>query len=584
MKNQIIVAALVLGTFFYQDMNAQASACPDVFATPDTSLCGTGGCVNLNAQVQGTRATTSYNGYAIPYSPYAFTGGNSILLNIDDTWSSVITMPFCFEFFGNTYNQIVIGSNAIVTFDLAQANGYCQWPINAAIPSNQNPMNSIMAPFHDIDPSVTGNPPADINWQVYGTAPCRQFVITWYSVPMFSCTSVLATSQLVLHESTNIIDIYLANKPTCAQWNAGAAIQGIQNATGTTAYVTPGRNFPTQWTATNDGYRFEPNGAANFTFAWFDLAGNQLSTQTTFQVCPPTTTSYVAVVTNTSCAGTIVVNDTVTIGVSPGTVTAQSTGTADICNGGYGSASTTGNGGTAPYTYLWQPGGQTTQTATNLTAGTYIVTITDAAGCAIIDTVVVNNTDPPVDPLITSNAVNGQLIQNAPGDSVNICFFNPAPGSVVSWAWVFDGSQTSSLQTPCFTVNDSGLYCVSLAVQDSFGCLDTATSCVRVLSEAVITFPNVFTPNGDGFNDFFNATSSGVQALRFDIFDRWGVLIQTINLTGGDVTAPTSGWNGRTTAGNNATDGVYYWVATVTDYQNRVKDYSGFVHLLRSQP
>jgi gliding motility-associated-like protein len=104
------------------------------------------------------------------------------------------------------------------------------------------------------------------------------------------------------------------------------------------------------------------------------------------------------------------------------------------------------------------------------------------------------------------------------------------------------------------------------------------------LSEAVITFPNVFTPNGDGFNDFFNATSSGVQALRFDIFDRWGVLIQTINLTGGDVTAPTSGWNGRTTAGNNATDGVYYWVATVTDYQNRVKDYSGFVHLLRSQP
>src|SRR5262249_35483810 len=42
-------------------------------------------------------------------------------------------------------------------------------------------------------------------------------------------------------------------------WNGGAAIHGVQ-VDGTTAYVIPGRNYPTQWSATNDAYRFTPQG------------------------------------------------------------------------------------------------------------------------------------------------------------------------------------------------------------------------------------------------------------------------------------------------------------------------------------
>ncbi|MFH1319034.1 MAG: T9SS type A sorting domain-containing protein [Bacteroidota bacterium] len=40
------------------------------------------------------------------------------------------------------------------------------------------------------------------------------------------------------------------------------------------------------------------------------------------------------------------------------------------------------SGGTLPYTYLWSPGGQTTQDLSGLSEGTYIITITDAFGCS----------------------------------------------------------------------------------------------------------------------------------------------------------------------------------------------------------
>ena len=46
-----------------------------------------------------------------------------------------------------------------------------------------------------------------------------------------------------------------------------------------------------------------------------------------------------------------------------------------------GSIHITGLTGTPPYTYLWSPGGQTTQSITGLTAGPYTIAVTDGSGC-----------------------------------------------------------------------------------------------------------------------------------------------------------------------------------------------------------
>jgi gliding motility-associated-like protein len=49
--------------------------------------------------------------------------------------------------------------------------------------------------------------------------------------------------------------------------------------------------------------------------------------------------------------------------------------------------------------------------------------------------------------------------------------------------------------------------------------------------------PNSFTPNGDKLNDIFNYSGVGYRPVSFEIFDRWGNTVYTIQ----DVTA---GWNG----------------------------------------
>lgn len=190
---------------------------------------------------------------SIPYTPYSYVQGVPVVYNIDDTWSDTIPVGFDFYFFGQHYNQLVVGTNGVVSFNLSYANQYCQWPINAGIPSPSLPTHSIMFPFQDTDPGQGGT----IAHQVYGTPPNRAFVLSFSNVPMFSCNNLLHTSQLVLYETSNNIDIFIENKPLCPNWNAGAAILGIQDSA--TAYVVPGRNFPTQWTAQNEGWRFAPD-------------------------------------------------------------------------------------------------------------------------------------------------------------------------------------------------------------------------------------------------------------------------------------------------------------------------------------
>jgi hypothetical protein len=106
------------------------SACPTLTVSPNVSLCN--GCTPLSATVQGTVASTSYSVSPTAYSPLSFNTGTSVLVNIDDHWSNPITIPFCFQFYGTSYTQLLIGSNGIITFDLSNAGGFCNWSLSGS--------------------------------------------------------------------------------------------------------------------------------------------------------------------------------------------------------------------------------------------------------------------------------------------------------------------------------------------------------------------------------------------------------------------------------------------------------------------
>ncbi len=190
----------------------------------------------------------NYTVNSIPYNPTSFTSGTSILLN-DDQFSPVIPLGFGFCFYGTYYPAVVIGANGVISFNVSDANGYCQWPIGTLIPSSSLPMNCIMVPMQDMYIPAGGV----IRYETLGMAPNRVFTVSYDSVDMFSCTSLTLSSQVKLYEGLNIIEIFIREKNICAGWNGGAAIEGIQNASGTSANCVPGRNYPTQWSATNDG-------------------------------------------------------------------------------------------------------------------------------------------------------------------------------------------------------------------------------------------------------------------------------------------------------------------------------------------
>jgi gliding motility-associated-like protein len=87
-----------------------------------------------------------------------------------------------------------------------------------------------------------------------------------------------------------------------------------------------------------------------------------------------------------------------------------------------------------------------------------------------------------------------------------------------------------------------------------------------------IQVPNVFTPNGDGFNDAFRIIAQGIATSKLVIYDRWGVLIYEGNV-------PV--WNGNTRNGQPAAEGVYYYLYEATSIDGRSFTDRGSVTLVR---
>jgi gliding motility-associated-like protein len=106
-----------------------------------------------------------------------------------------------------------------------------------------------------------------------------------------------------------------------------------------------------------------------------------------------------------------------------------------------------------------------------------------------------------------------------------------------------------------------------------FECSDT----IPIIPEIPLIIPNVFTPNNDGVNDVFKIELKNVSLTNFSIYDRWGLLIKSDDLK----THTTTSWDGRTTAGEPCTAGVYFYTLEYTNSNGEGETKKGYITLLK---
>ena len=177
----------------------------------------------------------------VPYSVRAYNG--SMVFFGDDAATGTIPIGFQFCFWGNAYTQCYIGSNGWISFSAGQSLTFT--PLSVPSTSPNIPRNCIMGPFHDMNPAIAGSPPTIIQYVYFrteGIAPFRRFVVSWVNVPMYLCTALRSEQQIVLHETTNIIENTIVKKSVCLNWVNGNAIHALHNANGTAAIVVLNRN------------------------------------------------------------------------------------------------------------------------------------------------------------------------------------------------------------------------------------------------------------------------------------------------------------------------------------------------------
>ena len=271
------------------------------------------------------------------------------------------------------------------------------------------------------------------------------------------------------------------------------------------------------------------------------------------------------------------------------TVTVQSSTNVSCYGLSDGSASIIATGATSPYSYVWSPSGGNASNASNLSAGTYNVAVTDADGC--VGTVSLIISSPPqivvTESITNSNCTfsNGQIsttvtggsgvytylwsngqttssINNLSGGSYtlqvtsNSCSVTetyiiqsigtlpitatPSTATVIegtsvqlnaygatsySWTPTF-GLSCTTCSNPIATPTSTTIYTVTGT--DAFGCIGSADVMIIVETNCNDIFvPTVFAPSDGGpvENNTLCIFGNCIAELNYSVYNRWGELV-----------------------------------------------------------
>ncbi len=282
------------------------------------------------------------------------------------------------------------------------------------------------------------------------------------------------------------------------------------------------------------------NGFAPYTYTW--LTSPIQTTQTAVGLAPGT---YTVCVTDangcTACNSNVFVDSTNCTGFF---VNTQATN-ATCATCADGSATVNVTGGTPPFSYTWYTSPiQTTQTATGLSQGTYVVCVSDAYGCNGCDTVTVG---------IGSCSAHFDLYPDTiPHYYYAVNQASGVPPLTFDWNWG-DASPHDTVPYPNHTYAAAGFYTICLTITDSVGCTDSVcTSYFLTRMESSIVYVNVVASLPTGIagsydNNFFsvfpnpsfdfiniNLYDNVTESAQIKIYDVLGKMVLRSDVVGGD--------------------------------------------------
>jgi gliding motility-associated-like protein len=172
----------------------------------------------------------------------------------------------------------------------------------------------------------------------------------------------------------------------------------------------------------------------------------------------------------------------------------------------------------------------------------------------------------PVTLFMSPNVYLGSDTTICPGSNPIVLSDKNSLNGQVKWKW--NTGQT----TPTITIVAPGTYWVDAALN---GCHGSDT--IEVLKDCYMNIPNVFSPNGDGMNDYFyprQYLTKGLTSFSLHIYNRWGQELFASTSTDGE------GWDGKYN-GVNQPEGVYIYVIDATFKDGQKEHHQGNVTLLR---
>jgi gliding motility-associated-like protein len=195
------------------------------------------------------------------------------------------------------------------------------------------------------------------------------------------------------------------------------------------------------------------------------------------------------------------------------------------------------SGGIAPYDISWSGGtiSSDRRTMTTTEPGFYEVTVVDGKGCVTTQSFDIENKETVAEADIESAAFdqyNSYLV------NFEIQFWNRSFGNILTYYWDFGDGSESFEENPKHIYQAEGEYEITLIVTDVFGCSVEVKKKISVFDYYLVV-PNIFTPNGDGINDYFFPRFVGIESLEFWILNKWGENIYyTDDLN-------SQGWDGK---------------------------------------